>query len=242
MALPPLILTLMQTVDHLRRFGQPFDIERVHQLLLIADTPAHFEQVRQLIAQVHAVGAKRFEETRRALDASLDKLETGYMQNKKKRARPDAVIDLTDEENDIAVPNTKRPKVNEVADTNNDAPLKFMYNNCLQRHYNSTRKNVKQVTFAISRYYDVEHTIAFPKPTTEAQAIQAVELYLSQPITEDYFNQIKDNTVLGDDKNKSWAEIQKKYAYQTRGDALGCAIELEGTKIKDGHLTFTCGS
>lgn len=69
----------------------------------------------------------------------------------------------------------------------------FVYTNCLDREYDDYVKNVEIVKFDISRYGKYEQTIAFGTPVSEKKAIETVESHLSQPLTQEYFEKIKDD-------------------------------------------------
>jgi hypothetical protein len=73
------------------------------------------------------------------------------------------------------------------------APGKFTYAKSLGRHYDSRHKVVKQVTFAVSQRGRYQQTLLFDDPVTVAQAIELAEAYLSEPITPDYVESIKDD-------------------------------------------------
>lgn len=122
---------------------------------------------------------------------------------------------------------------------------KFVYTNSLYddedqiREYENTLKTVKSVTFAISRYDKYEMTIRFDyqNPKTEKETIEYVEAFLSQPLTEEWFNMVRDDTF----HQYSWEEA-KEY-FKCRGDVLGDAKFLEDTYLSaDGNMTFSIGS
>jgi hypothetical protein len=50
---------------------------------------------------------------------------------------------------------------------------------------------IYSVTFPITRYEEFSHTLKFKKGVSEKKAIDEVEKYLSQPMTEPYWNKIK---------------------------------------------------
>jgi hypothetical protein len=67
---------------------------------------------------------------------------------------------------------------------------KFKYINCLDREYFITPFDITSVEFDISRYGKFTHTITFPDPVCEKEAIEKVEEYLSEPLTEKYYDVI----------------------------------------------------
>ena len=112
----------------------------------------------------------------------------------------------------------------------------FKYINCLDRKYRQILKNVSEVRFDISRYGEKQRSLKFDSPVSENDAILAVEKYLSEPLTEEYYDMIKDDLFHG----YSWDEAKACFTY--RGDCLTDCIFLEKTEIIDGTLIFFCGS
>jgi hypothetical protein len=113
----------------------------------------------------------------------------------------------------------------------------FKYTNSLDRAYNDAVPNVRSVTFDISRYGAFTHTLTFAEAVSEAHAIRAVEAYLSGPLTEEYYNKIREDTF----DELLWGEA--KEAFPCRGDTLTDAHYLEGAAVDDkGALTLVVGS
>lgn len=56
---------------------------------------------------------------------------------------------------------------------------------------NPDRWPIYSITFPITRYEEFSHTLKFKKGVSEKKAIDAVEEYLSQPMTEAYWKKIK---------------------------------------------------
>lgn len=77
----------MQTIDHLRQFEKQADIDRINQLLLVVDTPAEFQNIRQLIEQqlTKLPKTRRIQTKRQALDESVDMMEHMLIQHKNKQ-------------------------------------------------------------------------------------------------------------------------------------------------------------
>lgn len=96
----------------------------------------------------------------------------------------------------------------------------------------------KGVTFAISRYRQHSHTITFDELCSVNDAIMVAEEYLSYPLTEDYYNKIKDDLFM----NKwTWEQAQKEY--KNRGECLSGCKFLESVELDDnGILSLFCGS
>ena len=110
----------------------------------------------------------------------------------------------------------------------------FKYSNSLGRQYEDTKKVVTSVRFATSRYGKYSYTAEFKVPVTEKHAIKDVEKFLSQPMTQDYLNDINDDLFVGCKSQLT--------DFSCRGDALSDARFLEQIKFKDGKITFSTGS
>ena len=67
-------------------------------------------------------------------------------------------------------------------------------------------------------------------------AIKAVESWMSQPIQEDFWNEVKDDLFHSGDFT-----FETKF-HKIRGDCLTDAKFIEGVKVEDGVLTLTIGS
>lgn len=112
----------------------------------------------------------------------------------------------------------------------------FKYDNSLGKKYDNEIENVKSVTFDISRFTGLTHTIKFKKPVTLKKAIKEAEAFLSKPLTRYWFNKIKKGDTF---YLKEW----KNYKDDCRGDLLGGAIYLEIANVDEkGNLTLECGS
>lgn len=114
---------------------------------------------------------------------------------------------------------------------------KFVFTNSLDRSYDDSGKIIKSVSFDISRYGQFEETLTFHELVTEAVAIREAEKYLSKPITEKYYNNIREDLL----DNLAWAEVKK--LYHCRGDCLGDNKFLETVEVTTtGDLLLRCGS
>lgn len=100
-------------------------------------------------------------------------------------------------------------------------------------------KNVNTVYFHIGRYGKVVASITFPTPVTQHYAFQCVQKYLSQPLTQDYYDQLYS---IGDlfCGGLGWEEDCKHY--KTRGDCLSDYRFLEGITVENGKMWICCGS
>ena len=115
----------------------------------------------------------------------------------------------------------------------------FTYVNSLDREYNEEVLDVTSVTFYISRYASYEETINFDTPVSEATAIKAAEMYLSEPLTEDYYQAIKDDLF----HEYEWTEAQREWTpYIHRGKCLTDCYFLEAIELDNGSLRLMPGS
>jgi len=112
----------------------------------------------------------------------------------------------------------------------------FRYANYLDRPYIDDVKNIDTVVFNISRFGKYKHELVFSNKVSEKEAIETVERYLSKPLREIYYNNIKDDLF----HNAQWDEA--KTFFVSRGDCLTDSVFLEETTIKDGQLSFFIGS
>lgn len=164
--------------------------------------------------------------------------------NKKKRAAPDneqaakrvKFVESFDEEDDAS---SDSASSDSASNDEEDNQLEFMYTNEMGRHYDHKRKIVKSVRFPICLYPSVYQVLMFKTPKTEADAIQAAEQYLSEPMDEAYYNRIKDD--LNPSLFDSWATA--KASLQYRGDVFDAAVCLEyAVRDSKGQLVLWCGN
>jgi hypothetical protein len=111
---------------------------------------------------------------------------------------------------------------------------RFKYTNVLRTHYDDVYKIVKIVRFEINRFPSCSHHITFDELVTVKTAIEKVESYLSQPLTQDYIDKI----ARGGDAHDLDFIMSCKY----RGQCLSDAKFLAVMSIKYGVLTFSCDS
>ena len=114
---------------------------------------------------------------------------------------------------------------------------RFRYNNCLSSVLARPVMNIHRVTFDISRYGKKTHTIHFKEPVAQHEAIRDAEEFLSQPLTEEYYNTIKNDLF---DKAMPWEHAKGQYEH--RGACLTDARFLEFVELINGTLTLFCGS
>lgn len=112
----------------------------------------------------------------------------------------------------------------------------FRYVNCLGREYDDTVARVGSLSFEVSRYGKFCITHVFTTPVTEKRAVEAAEMYLSQPLTEDYYARIQHDTF----HRLPWAEA--KDAFACRGAVLTDARFLEVMRMTGDQLSLITGS
>ncbi len=118
--------------------------------------------------------------------------------------------------------------------------MPFRYDMSLEgKRRPSERKYIKKVSFPISRYGDDFASLEFDKPVNEKQAIEAAEDYLSEPITEEYYESIRDNLSV---KDLDFEQLEEE-DFTTRGDLLVGLIFLESIDEEmPGEVVFSLGS
>jgi len=112
----------------------------------------------------------------------------------------------------------------------------WTFDNCLNVEYENTDKSIHGALFDISRYGKYNKTMYFDENVTQYEAIKTIEIWLSKPLTEKYYDKICDDTF----HKHSW-EKTKEY-YKCRGDCLSDARFLEMAEIENGILKLCCGS
>jgi hypothetical protein len=110
---------------------------------------------------------------------------------------------------------------------------KFNYKLCIP--LDDTDKDVKYVTFNISRYGKHKHTIVLDDFVTQKQAVIKAEEFLSEKITPDYYDKVKDNLF------RPFDHLVDLYS-RNRGFLLTESIFLELATIYNDTLTIECGS
>jgi len=115
---------------------------------------------------------------------------------------------------------------------NND----FKYKLCIE--LNDTKKIVEQITFNISRYRKYKHTIKFDEFVTQKFAVQKAEEWLSEKVTIEYYNIIKDD-LFG--SLKECADLNN-ILNKKKGQLLSDCIFLEEADMLSTHLFIDCGS
>jgi hypothetical protein len=109
----------------------------------------------------------------------------------------------------------------------------YMFNFIYDTKIDDKHKYINQITFDISRYYDKKHTLVFETKKTEREAILETEKWLSEKITEEYFNLVNESNIL----------TFTDYKNLTRGSILNSAIFIESIeKLQPNHIYLSCGS
>jgi hypothetical protein len=110
----------------------------------------------------------------------------------------------------------------------------FEYWNSLGRDYDNVIRNIRSITFPISRYGKYTKTIKFNRFVTEKYAITQAEKWLSLPITYRYLKN-RDDDFLDD---------PYQYINQPRGRLLSSLIFLDRVRkdTPDGDFTLLLGS
>jgi len=101
------------------------------------------------------------------------------------------------------------------------------------KDYDNIVKNINKVTFETENERERNtETISFNGYVTLKFAIETVEKYLSEPMTEEFFR-----------KNiQSYESIYNIKDFNCKGQILGSKIFIEKIFINNGELTFFCGS
>jgi hypothetical protein len=111
----------------------------------------------------------------------------------------------------------------------NDVIFNYIYDTTID----NKNKYVKNITFNISRYGKIKQTLNFEIEKTEMESIIEVEKWLSEKITEDYFD------TTNECKNVSFNE----YKNSPKGFILSSNIFIEIIeKIEPNHIYLSCGS
>ena len=112
----------------------------------------------------------------------------------------------------------------------------FKYTLCIE--LDDTKKIVDQITFNISRFRKYKHSIEFNEFVTKKFAVQKAEEWLSEKVTIEHYNLVKDDLIFSlrecDDLNYILS-INK-------GQLLTDCIFLEEADIYSTRLFIDCGS
>lgn len=108
-----------------------------------------------------------------------------------------------------------------------------MFNYIYDTIIDDKNKYVNSITFHISRYGKIKKMLSFEIKKTERESILEAEKWLSEKITEDYFNEVNESEDLTFEQYKNF----------TRGSILSSAIFIEFIqKIDSNHIYLSCGS
>ena len=120
----------------------------------------------------------------------------------------------------------------------NKIPLnKFKYKLCID--LDDTIKIVDEIIFNISRYGKYIQSIKFDEMVSVKYAVEKVEEWLSDKVTIEYFNNIKDDLFFKFDSVDEELEYIKN---KNKGQLLTDCIFLEKAVIYSSHLIISCGS
>jgi hypothetical protein len=115
---------------------------------------------------------------------------------------------------------------------NND----FKYKICIE--LDDTKKIIDHITFNISRYRKYKHSIDFDEFVTQKYAVQKAEEWLSEKVTIEYYNSIKDDLFFS---LQDYGDINK-ILNKNRGQLLTDCIFLEEANVYSTRLFIDCGS
>lgn len=111
--------------------------------------------------------------------------------------------------------------------------MSFNYRRCI--NLDNEISYIETIVFPISRFSKYKLSIRFDHYATEEEAINIVERWLSKPVSDDYYDIIKDD--LFHDDLESYGQDP------CRGNLLGDCKFLEQIKrIDEGTYEIICGS
>ncbi len=112
----------------------------------------------------------------------------------------------------------------------------FKYKLCIE--LDDIKKNVDQITFNISRFSKYKHSIKFDEFVTKKYAVQKAEEWLTEKVTIEYYNLVKDDLIFSLSECNDLNYILSK----NKGYLLTDCILLEKADIYSTHLIIDCGS
>jgi hypothetical protein len=108
----------------------------------------------------------------------------------------------------------------------------FRYVNLLGE-YDSKDEIVKSARFDIGCYGKRERVLNFTAPVTQNDAVEWIEDFLSEPLTQEYYEEIRTDTFYA----YPWDIAKNLFKY--RGDIMADAIFIEGISVDgDGQLSL----
>jgi len=116
---------------------------------------------------------------------------------------------------------------------------RFVYTNSMNRQWGTSKKVVKSIRFPISRSERHWHTIDFEDPVTECAAIEAAEQYMSEPMTKEHWELVRDD-VLYRERTDEWDASWKDIKGHATGDLR--FLEIVAWNCKTGRLALGLGS
>lgn len=112
----------------------------------------------------------------------------------------------------------------------------FKYTLCIE--LDDTKKIVDQITFNISRFRKYKHSIEFNEFVTKKYAVQKAEEWLSENVTIDHYNLVKDDLIFS---LSDYSDLNYILSIN-KGQLLTDCIFLEEADIYSTHLYIDCGS
>jgi len=114
----------------------------------------------------------------------------------------------------------------------------FEYTNSLERAYDARNDVFTGVIFHISRFGKHRAAITADPPVTEAGGIALAEAYLSQTLTKDFYDIVKDDVGCG---TIPWS--RRPSDFTIRGDCVGDSLFVEEIEADgEGNMRIVCGS
>jgi len=131
--------------------------------------------------------------------------------------------------------NTVYEEKQEIEEEEEIFKIKFTYNHCCE--LDDTEKQVTSITFNVSRYGKYTKTLRFENPITVKETVELVEKYFSEPITQKFYEVVKDDLWWSDEP---WDVAQKNY--DVKGNVLTDNVYLESYSVRNGKLRLSIGS
>jgi hypothetical protein len=112
----------------------------------------------------------------------------------------------------------------------------FKYKICIE--LDDTKKIIDEITFNISRYRKYKHTIVFNEFVTQKYAVQKAEEWLSEKVTIEHYNLVKDDLFFS---LSDYGDINYILT-KNKGQLLTDCIYLEEANVYSTYLFIDCGS
>lgn len=114
---------------------------------------------------------------------------------------------------------------------------KFLYSKSFKYDKSYDERIISKAVFDTDLNLKMTHEVTFESPVTLHYALHEIEKYLSGKITKTYLKANPQIATYYSANDENWME-----SYLIKGDFLGDHYFVETLKIKDGTLTFKCGS